>query len=402
MDVMNAYIPAHSKSDPFMRILSLDCSESELKLGDFWNLMDRLNPDLAVFIKFPRNPVDQETLDRILVGREYVTRMAFGEYWVISRFPVESIEKLPVLQDGNSAVISNSAKVYAAELVVRMEGQRMHVLPMALNKLDKTGRMAETMELLIRAGAIMSAAKSAPKSHFILLGSTGTPKVTDEAYEKFEACPLFDDSFSACSWPAPRFTDSFQRPMDHHFLSYSLADGVLGSYVYYWDAAPHLPIITDIQRRILISGGIDGGYSAKYMWDGFKTDMFKVLMYWVPLVAIGAAVVLILGFWIRRQEDSKAIPSGAHDQLSGGRPFEDDSTAGWDVIQVADHPHDPPKKERMASYDPSVHPSLPPSSSQHSSGVSSVMPPAVVHIQTPPQFPPPPYSSVTDDKGPHS
>lgn len=385
LEYLNAYIPSHSnmESDGYMRFLALDCSDSILSPRDFWYLLDRVNPDIAMFIRHPRSPYDQEMLEPTLHSKGYSTRMINADYYVISRLAVRQAEKLPSITNN---------RVFAADVTLELgPGKTLRLLPISLNKMDKMERLQETMEVLIRAGSIASA-----QQPFLLLGSTGTSKVEEEAWTRLAHHPLVKDSFAAVNWPAPRFTDSYQQPMDHILVGRSLVGSVLGSYLYYSGMAQHMAVITDISMEAF-GKGVE---STAYGWERFSRDLWHAMVYWVPLVAVGAILVLVLGVMMMRQERAKKRASLRHDApiipVLSAQPGDVDggNGTGWDVIHMADDGK--ARKERMASYDPTA------TETHSSSGISSVRSTAssVVRIQTPPQYPPPPYTAMPEDRQP--
>lgn len=372
---LNEYIPRRGDKDGVLRLVSLDCSENFVSNVEFLSLVDTLNPDIGVFIKFPRSISDLEALNRVLVDKKYKTDWINEEYLVISKFHVQGIEML---------------KFRAADVSLTINGKTIHIIPMNLNKLDKTERMNESMELLYRAGALMS-----KQEQFILMGSTGTYKEEDEAWQTLKKHPLLKDSFDARSWAKPKFTDGFGRPMDHIMVSRTLIPSVLGSFVYYTGISSHLPIVTDIKMSAF--GGVP--VSNMYNWSSFSADLYNVALYWVPLVAAGAILVFILILVLRcnESEATTAAKNVTSSALAAGEILpvmhtpEGIDQGVWDVIEVGPEntTEVEQRKERMGSYDSTQ-------STSHSSLYPP--PPQVMRIQTPPQYPPPPYSRSPDEK----
>lgn len=367
---LNEYIPRRRDNDGVLRLVSLDCSENFVSNAEFLSLVDSLNPDIAVFIKFPRSSSDFEATNRVLSERKYTTNWIDNEYLVISKFHVQNIEIF---------------KYREADVTLTVNGKTVHVLAMNLNKLDKAERMNETMELLYRAGAIMS-----KQEQFIIMGSTGNSKEDDESWQTLKKHALLKDSFDARRWAQPRFTDGFGRPMDHIMVSRTLIPSVLGSYVYHTGISSHLPIVADINMSAF--GAVAIG---PYNWESFSADLYQLALYWVPLVAAGAILVFILIMVLRCNEKAKgksvlstALASGEIVPVMHTPEGVDQGV--WDVIEVGPESGEEPRKERMGSYDSAQ-------SNTHSS-LYPPPPPQVLRIQTPPQYPPPPYSSSTDEK----
>lgn len=368
---LNEYIPRRRENDGVLRLVSLDCSENFVTNAEFLSLVDSLNPDIAVFIKFPRSTSDFEAINRVLSEQKYSSNWIDNEYLVISKFHVEHVEVF---------------KYREADVTLTVNGKTVHVLAMNLNKLDKTERMNETMELLYRAGVIMS-----KQEQFVLMGSTGNSKEEDESWQTLKNHALLKDSFDARGWAQPKFTDGFGRPMDHIMVSRTLIPSVLGSYVYHTGISSHLPIVADIKMSAF---GVTA-LKSPYNWVSFSADLYQLALYWVPLVAAGAILVFILIMVLKCNETSKS-KSATSTALSAGEIVpvmhtpEGIDQGIWDVIEVGPENGEEPKKERMGSYDSAQ-------SNTHSS-LYPPPPPQVLRIQTPPQYPPPPYSPSTDEK----
>jgi len=356
---LNNYIPHHTIQDNYVRFLSLDCSDSFVEERRVLELLDNHSPDVAVFIKFPRSPWEMETMMSWVGARGYQYTTAGDAFLVISRFPIEDVAE-PIERNG---------VIVAADVRVRVHGKPLHVLPIAFSKIDKEARKEEAMEVLYRAGSILSNGKP-----FVLLGSTGSGKEEDNALQTLYSSPLVTGSFKVLGWPQPKYTDKWNRPMDHIFLSKSLSPYVQGSFAVYSDMSSHLALIADVSSYPFNSSGLQNP-NPTYSWGRFSQDLLRVMTYWVPLVAVGALIVLILGvIQVRREKRRRA--KNAEQPSDVLMTSAQDQQAGWDVIHVSpDHE----RKERMASFD-SNHSSLQPAA------------PQVVRIQTPPQYDPPPYS----------
>ncbi len=356
LNSLNDYIPKHQ--DDSLRLMTMDCSENKISASDVMSLLESTQPDLAALIKYPRTPEEMTSIQGLLNLKSYSTiwvkpyGQEKGEILVLSKHPIQEFDRIS---------LGEKRELIGSDITVKIGEKRFRFLPFSLDEFDSSKRVAGAMEVLYRAGAAV-----AKQDHYVILGATNSPTTKDGAIEKLRINPLLKDPFDVLKWPRPKFTSSGNTASDQVFVGHNLARHVQGAYVYYTGLSKHLPLIVDIAKSAFAAVPVPDN---RYTWAHFSKDLYRLTIFWVPIIAIGTILIVLLAIFMKRREKN------TDNHLSD----EQGESAIWDTIDVSEkNPSE--RKERQATFD-----------SMHSS-TSSVYPPTVVRIQTPPTYPPPAYS----------
>lgn len=363
---LTKYIPARGHSEG-LRFLSVDVQGSYLSHPDFWGVLEKASPDFGLFIHFSRRPEDFEAYQRMLSTKGYTSRMVTslesseGEMMLVSRFPILSVERLST---------GTTGRAFAADVVLTVGNSQLHVLAMNLASWNGAMRLAEAEAVLRRLEYF-----AINRKHFILMGSPGTKNALDQTYQKFKINAHMVNSCAAAGKPISRYTNIGGLPMDRLFVGHSLKAHVQGSYVSYsGDSAP-VVLMMEVARRPFASSNFGG--NSGFHWGQFSSggDLFRLMVFWVPIVAIGTVIVGLFGWYVKRRESKNHAVMAVEGGADNG-----DATI-WDTIEVTERFPGGKTKERTASYD----------AAGTSSGSLYPQVPTVVRILTPPCYPPPAY-----------
>lgn len=349
----------------------IDCSKltNGLDEEDFWYLLGAMNPHVAVFLQHPRNHADFDILERMLKEKEYSSRLLVplvdvtqGEMLFVSKFEIADVQRLV-----------RSDRLFAADVTLRVGNTKLHILPMNLNSRSEPDRNMEMIRVLDRVHGLRE------NDHpCIVMGSTGTKDKDDPIVKRFDMNMDLRSPYRALNWPRSDALISEQM-----LIGPSISGQVQGIYTYYRDFFFPVPIVLDMAADYFAIGRV--AEDDKWGWFGENSTLFQMMVFWVPLVAIGTLLVCMLGWFIRRKEEPSVV----------------DTESGWDTIHVSDNRSETnggSRKARSATLESSQLSYFSQSSQAMAapyilSSSSESMP----RIQTPPGGPPPPYTETSEE-----